>query len=430
MKSSYDLVVIGAGPGGLAAAATAAEAGMGVCLVDDNPTCGGQIWRSRAGDEFPKGPAAKWVARFHNRVEVRTGCGAVAALYTHSSASPTLRLENDEGTCDIQCSALIVATGSRERFLPFPGWTLPGVFGAGGLQAFVKSGLDITGKRIVVAGTGPLLLAVAAGLRKAGAQIVAVVEQAPMARLARFSLSLIPAHAGKLVEGARYGWTTIGTPYLTGAWVTGVSGNERVQRVTVTWGRRIRGFDADLLAIGYHLVPNVELAQMLQCELENGFVRVDSLQATSVKNIYCIGETTGIGGVEKAQIEGHIAGLAASGQTDRAKAMLPARERQRRFARRLEAAFDLREELRALPAEDTIVCRCEDVTHGEILTCRSWREAKLHTRCGMGPCQGRVCGPATQFLYGWNPPLPRPPLFPAPVATLAGALKEDCAGDP
>jgi NADPH-dependent 2,4-dienoyl-CoA reductase/sulfur reductase-like enzyme len=426
VNTNFDIVVVGAGPGGLAAAATAAEARMSVCLVDDNPACGGQIWRSCANRGLMTGPAANWVARFSDRVEVRTGSRVVSAIA--SSSRWSVRLEREEKTCDIRCAAIILATGSRERFLPFPGWTLPGVFGAGGLQAFVKSGLDIRGKRIVVAGTGPLLLAVSAGLRKAGAHVTAVVEQARLAQLARFSLSLVPAHLGKIVEGARYAWTTLGIPYLTRAWVAEVSGMGRVQKVTVASGQRLREFDADMLAIGYHLVPNVELAQMMQCELENGFVKVNGLQATSVGNIYCVGEATGIGGVEKALIEGRIAALAASGQPDRARTLLPARDRQKRFAARLDAAFALRDELRTLPADETIVCRCEDVTHGEIRTCHSWRQAKLHTRCGMGPCQGRICGSAGQFLYGWTPPLPRPPIFPVPVEGLAAVI-ENSASD-
>ncbi len=417
MKDSFDVVVVGAGPGGLAAAATAAEAGMRVCLVDDNPRCGGQIWRSR--ETALNGEAQKWVARFGNRVEVRSGWRAVAAPGTGSSANTALRLEREEEWCDVRYSALVLATGSRERFLPFPGWTLPGVYGAGGLQAFVKSGLDIPGKRVVVAGTGPLLLAVAAGLRKAGARVLAVVEQAPMERLARFSLRLVAGHFGKLVEGARYKWATLGVPYLTGAWVKAVTGNERVEKVVVAGGGQVREFEADMLAIGYHLVPNVELAQMLGCELARGFVRVDSLQTTTVTNVYCVGEATGIGGVGKAQIEGRIAGYAASGRIERAADLFGARKRQRQFAIGLDAAFALRDELRALADENTIVCRCEDVTHGAIRDCHSWREAKLHTRCGMGPCQGRICGTATQFLYGWSAPTPRPPLFPTTVGTLA-----------
>ena len=422
MNDAFDLVVVGAGPGGMAAAAIAAKLGRRVCLVDDNAACGGQIWRGKMGEAPRNGPAAKWLSRFQGRVDVRSGWRAAAPV-----SAGILRLEREGEIIDVHSPALILATGARELFLPFPGWTLPGVYGAGGLQAFVKSGLDINGKRVVVAGTGPLLVAVAAGLRKAGACIVAVIEQAPKSRLARFSLNLLPAHGKKLLEGAGYGSRLLGTPYLTGAWVQEACGDKRLQRVKVMTDGSVREFDTDMLAVGYHLVPNVELAQMLDCQLEGCFVSVDSLQHASVNGIYCVGEITGIGGVDKAQIEGQIAAFAASGQPGRAGTLIKAREREKRFAQRLETAFALREELRALAEAETIVCRCEDVTHGELRTCHSWREAKLHTRCGMGPCQGRICGPATRFLYGWESPPPRPPLFPAPVATLAMALAGDGA---
>ncbi len=420
MKNSFDLIVVGAGPGGMAAAATAAELGLRVCLIDDNPASGGQIWRGNLGEPPSEGCAAAWLARMQNRVSTRYGWRVVTAA--SSSSSSTLRIEREGETADLHAASLILATGARELFLPFPGSTLPGVYGAGGLHAFVKSGFDISGKRVVVAGTGPLLIAVAAALRKAGAHLVAIVEQASMTRLAKFSFGLLAGHAAKLIDGAHYASVVRGVPYLTASWVREVSGDGRLRSVSIASASRQRVFDADVLAIGYHLVPNIELPQLLNCAIESGFVSVDSLQQTSVPGIYCVGEPTGIGGVDKALIEGQIAAFAAANQPDRAHALFAARHRQAYFVRRLESAFALRDELRALPADETTVCRCEDVAHGELRTCRSWREAKLQTRCGMGPCQGRICSPATQFLYGWQAPLPRPPLFPAPVATLATTL--------
>jgi D-hydroxyproline dehydrogenase subunit alpha len=421
MSDAFEIVVVGAGPGGMAAAATAAEAGRRVCLIDDNPEPGGQIWRGGVGQRRPNAAAAEWLRRLQSGgVAVRSGWRAVDLPFATGQAPAALRIEREGQCADIEHSSLILATGARELFLPFPGWTLPGVYGAGGLQAFVKSGFDISGKRVVIAGTGPLLLAVAAGLRGAGARIVTVVEQAPVARLAQFSLSLLSGQAAKLVEGAGYGVRTLGIPYRTGAWVSSASGDESLRKVEVVSGSRVLEIEADMLAVGFHLVPNTELAQLLRCELKDGYVAVDELQQTTVKGIYCVGEATGIGGAEKAQIEGRIAALAASGQRERARALFEARDRQMRFASNLAAAFELRDELRALAKNETVVCRCEDVQHGSLAGCRSWREAKLHTRCGMGACQGRVCGAAARFLYGWDTRHPRPPLFPVEVATLAG----------
>ena len=414
MKAAFDLLVVGAGPGGLAAATMAAEAGMRVCLVDDNPSAGGQIWRRSVAQEDVK--AARWLRRAENAgVETRFGWRAVAA-----PASGVLRIEQSGQFSDIIYSSLVLATGARELFLPFSGWTLPGVYGAGGLQAFVKSGFDIRRKRVLIAGTGPLLLAVAAHLRAAGAHIVSVVEQAPMRRLAQFSLGLIRDQAGKLIEGAGYALRTAGIPYRTGAWVTGAWGGERLQKVTIRSGSRTLELETDVLAIGFHLVPNTELAQLLKCQLDHGCVRVNELQQTTVNGAYCVGESTGIGGVDKAFIEGRIAALAVSGKTDQARTLIKVRDRQLRFAHHLAAAFALRDELRHLPTGDTLVCRCEDVPHNALARCNSWGEAKLHTRCGMGPCQGRICAPATEFLFGWKAPAPRPPVFPIEVGALAG----------
>ncbi len=423
MSEVFDVVVVGAGPGGLAAAATAAETGLKVCLIDDNPAPGGQIWRSSVL-KGPSADAAGWMRRLAERqVEVRSGCRAVVAGGLTCAGARTLRLESQRGYADIGFGALILATGARERFLPFPGWTLPGVFGAGGLQAFVKSGFQIAGKRVVIAGTGPLLMAVAANLRAAGARIAAVIEQAPWPQLAQFSSWLAFSRPGKLIEGAAYGLKLLGVPCRTGAWVTrasaaGAEVEQRLHSVTVSTGRDSTEIETDLLAVGFHLVPNTELAQLLHCRLEHGYVKADAFQRASVERIYGIGELTAIGGVEKAQVEGRIAALAVAGRFEDARALFPARDRWMRFARRLDAAFALREELRTLADGDTTVCRCEDVTQKELAGCRSWREAKLHTRCGMGPCQGRICGPATQFLFGWSAPAPRPPLFPVEIAAL------------
>ena len=424
MSEYVDVLVVGAGPGGLVAAATAAEAGRRVCLVDDNPSAGGQIWRSGIDGQGPE--AARLRVRLEAAcVETRFGWRAVPA-----PAARVLRIEQSGQFADIEYGALILATGARERFLPFPGWTLPGVYGAGGLQAFVKSGLDIRGMRVVVAGTGPLLLAVAAHLRTAGARIVSVAEQAPLRRIARFSLGLLRGQAGKLLEGAGYAFSTLGVPYRTGAWVTSALGKERLEKITIRSGSHILEVACDMLAIGYHLVPNTELAQLLGCELDSGYVRVDELQQGSVSGIYCAGELTGIGGVDKAQAEGRIAALAASGQVDRARRLFKQRDGHMRFARELAAAFALRSELRTLAASSTIVCRCEDVPYDSLARCRSWREAKLHTRCGMGPCQGRICAPVSEFLFGWKPPVPRSPLFPIEVEALAHEVDEGARVSP
>ncbi len=312
----------------------------------------------------------------------------------------------------------MLATGARERFLPFPGWTLPGVFGAGGLQALARGGFPVAGKRIVVAGTGPLLLPVAAHLRQMGGRVTTVAEQASRRQLARFSASL-SRQPGKLLEGLQYRAASGGSRYRLGCWPVAALGSENVESVRLTDGERTWDESCNLLACGFHLVPNTELASLLGCALRDGIIEVGDVQQTSIANVFAAGEPTGIAGLDSALLTGTMAGLAAAGKLEEARALLPRRKKFERFAARLNAAFALRPELLALAQPDTIVCRCEDVRYGALTGYKSWNDAKLQTRCGMGPCQGRVCGPATEALFGWRTSSVRPPLIPVPLSAMS-----------
>lgn len=418
MNAAFDVVVVGGGPGGIAAAAVAAEAGMRVCLLDNNAALGGQIWKGLRVETAREHPHGKefltWTARLAaTECEVWRGWEVV-----DSPAPGTLRLEDEERSCDLKYEHLILAAGARERFLPFSGWTLPGAMGVGGLQALVESGLDPAGKRVVVAGSGPLLLAVAAKLARSGAKIAGIFEQTPMSKLYGFGWTAL-TRPSKLVEGAGYMMRLLGVRYRTGWWVSRAEGSSRVESVTVTNGRRQKTIACDWLACGYYLVPNLELPRLLGCRIDAGYVAVDALQQSSAPGVACVGELTGVGGMEKALVEGQIAGYAAAEKPTKAVTLQPKQRRWKQFGLGLDRAFALRPELRSLPAAETIVCRCEDVAHSELAERRNWREAKLHTRCGMGACQGRICGAAAEFLYGWQPTGSRPPVFPARTATLA-----------
>src|ERR1700739_4448070 len=171
-RDRFDVLVLGGGPAGLAAAARAAECGAQVAIVDDNFRLGGQIWR--AGSAVENADAAPWVARLQ-QCNVTLFCGT---RVFDQPEQGVLLAEGRDDIHELRYEKLVLATGARERFLPFPGWTLPNVIGAGGLQAMVKCGLPISGKRVVVAGTGPLLLAVTAYLRKNGAKVLMICEQA------------------------------------------------------------------------------------------------------------------------------------------------------------------------------------------------------------------------------------------------------------
>lgn len=419
MSFSYDTLVVGSGPAGIAAAISAACGGKSVGLIDDNPAPGGQIWR-RDLSRSRHPDAERWLEQLNSTsVDRLQGC----RVFDHPSPG-VLHAECDGVAITLHYEKLVLATGARERFLPFPGWTLPNVMGAGALDALMRGGLPIAGKTVVVAGTGPLLLAAAAHLAEHGARIAAVCEQATVGQVLPFLAALLREPA-KIAQGLGYRVKIHGTNFHAACWPVAARGTGQVEAVVVSNGRRQWEIACDYLACGFHLVPNVELPVLAGCRLRDRFVAVDDLQRTSVENVFCVGEPTGIGGVDKALIEGEVAGLACAGALDEAYKLGRLLTGKRRFARALQKAFALRPELKALASEDTIVCRCEDVQFGALRSCASWREAKLHTRCGMGPCQGRICGAATEFLFGWGADSVRPPVFPALLSSLASASQND-----
>jgi len=414
----FEVVVVGAGPAGLAAACAAAENGCRTALLDDTPWLGGQIWRGQQA--HPTHPqAARWVERFRrSKASLLDQCTVLGP-----GDQRTLLAERPDGPRQIEWERLILATGGRELFLPFPGWTLPGNFGPGGLQSLAKHGWPVAGKRIVLAGSGPLLLAVGSGLRKMGANIVSINEQAPLSRLISFATELL-RWPDKLAQAARLKWTVRGTPFRCGVWPVAVEGGEQVRAVALSDGSRRWTEECDLLACGFGLAPNVELPLALGCQLDGGFVRVDPCQASSVAGVYAAGELTGIGGADAALVEGEIAGLAASGREGAARPLMARRAAWRRFGAALAAAFALREEVARLAAAETVVCRCEDVRFDRMKSFAGWRDAKLQTRCGMGSCQGRVCGAAAKVLFGWGMESVRPPVLPARVESLCPVRRD------
>ena len=411
-----DVVVIGGGPAGIASAARAAECGRNVLLLDESADVGGQIWRRRAGS-LARGAARAWFARLEaSGATVIRGASVVDAA-RRADGGFTVTAERAAGALLVDAGAIVLATGARERFLPFPGWTLPGVIGVGAAQALLKGGASFRGKRVVIAGSGPLLLPVASALAADGASVRLVAEQARPHDVGRFVLGLW-RHPATLVQAARYRAGFVGTPYTLGTWVSAARGNGRVEEVDVTNGRTTRTIACDLLCAAFGLVPNTELARLLGCDRTGGMVWVNHDQQTSQAGVYCAGEPTGIGGVELSLVEGEIAGLCSAGHPEDARALLPRRDRLRRDAATMDRAFALRPELRTLAHADTIVCRCEDVTLGAIKADWCMRQAKLYTRAGMGACQGRICSSALEFLHGWEADSTRLPVEPTLFSTL------------
>ncbi|WP_342654791.1 FAD/NAD(P)-binding oxidoreductase [Pseudomonas sp. F3-2] len=410
MSRPVDLLIIGAGPAGMAAALAAAPSGINIALLDDNPVPGGQIWRDGPQAQLP-GLASDMRAQLarHPNIHLHSAC-KVVALAGHKR----LLLEDPERGWLLSYHKLILCTGARERLLPFPGWTLPGVTGAGGLQALIKGGLSVEGERVVVAGTGPLLLASAATARKNGARIVRVAEQAGPGAVGRFAMGLWQ-WPNKAIQAL----TLFSGAYRTAAHVVEALGSDRLEAVRIQMGERVEEVACERLACGFSLVPNVEVAKALGCEVRDQAIVVDDWQASTLTDHYAAGECTGFGGSELALVEGRIAGLVAIDRQDQARALWPQRQRWQRFADRLNRAFALDPALKRLAAPDTLVCRCEDVAYASLVEHGTWSAAKLNTRCGMGACQGRICSTAAQTLFGWEPPVLRPPFSPARIATLA-----------
>ncbi|CAI0739343.1 FAD/NAD(P)-binding oxidoreductase [Serratia quinivorans] len=414
-----DVLIIGAGPAGLAAARAAAQSGQSVLVLDDNLRPGGQIWRDGPNVALPTlAQQYRQVVGALNNVTLLNGvkiiaqCGPQKILY-----------EDEMGSGVVDYQALILCCGARELLLPFPGWTLPGVTGAGGLQAQIKQGLSIKGERVAIAGSGPLLLAVAASVVKAGGEVVMLAEQAPAARLAAFAAGL-----WRWPLKLRQSFSLLNRHYRPDSYVLEASGDQRLAAVRMQKGAREVTLDCDRLACGFGLVANIELAMMLGCVIEDNAVAVNPHQQTSQPQIYAAGECTGIGGSELALAEGAIAGYAATGNLIQAQALTAQRDKWRRFACAVARTFVLNPVLKTLATPETLLCRCEDVPLHQLSGLADWTAAKLSSRCGMGACQGKICAAAARHLFDWPLPAPRIPLTPARVATLARLERSESDG--
>ncbi|MFI1564191.1 NAD(P)/FAD-dependent oxidoreductase [Streptomyces sp. NPDC020490] len=444
MSETGDLIIVGAGPAGMAAAATAAAGGLRVVLVDSGTAVGGQFWRHPPREARPAIATEDLhhglreyralerelsAGRAAGRLDLRLAHHVWSAVREEAGFAVHAvdrRQAPHETAVTLRAPRLLVATGAYDRQLPFPGWDLPGVLTVGGLQALLKGGGVAAGSRVVLGGTGPFLLPVAAGLAARGVEVVTVCEAASPQAWLRHPGALL-RNPGKWAEGAGYAVTLARhrVRVRPRTAIIGADGGDRVSSVRIAsldpdgsprpgTERRI---EADAVGVGWGFTPQLDLLIPLGCELAdledgNTAVAVDDGQRTTVAGLYAAGEACGVGGAPLAVAEGRLA--AGSVLIDSAAGPVPGRRtldalrakvaRQRAFARALALAHPVPPGWPSWLTDETVVCRCEEVTAGTVRAAcadggaRDHRQVKQLTRAGMGWCQGRMCGPAVHCL--------------------------------
>lgn len=456
--TSTELAVVGAGPAGLAAAVTAARLGLHVTLIDEAARLGGQYLKGKSSATAP--PFSRTEQQGRTMLAEIASLDVTLRLQTlvWGIEGRRLALAGPDGVDWLDTASVVIATGGRELVPPFPGWTLPGVITLGGAQLLAKSHSLIPGQRVLLAGSGPLLLPVAGQLSRLGAQVIAILEATQPGQW----FGHAPAVWGnwdRLAEGWHY-WQILRRakiPWIFGQTVTKVLGESKVEAVVTTrlnrQGQFIAGSEktipVDAVCVGFGFTPNIELTQLAGCDhrfdpRRGGWVPVvDGRQETSISNVFATGETCGIAGAAAAMVEGEIAALSAAQRLGRITStqresrianLIRHRRRLQRFGTMLNTLFGVPSGFAANLPDKTVVCRCEEITAGQVRAAigqgaMGLDSLKNHVRMGQGMCQGRTCGPIVadmlahqtgQPIAEFAPFRARPPVKPLPLGILAG----------
>ena len=475
MKAKYHVAIVGAGICGLSTAETLAGSGLDILIIDENVHLGGQLLRKPAGspNQFsrwePDGMKLKGFDLVDRLLAPSRSVDIVTQAQVLGIFNDTRLLihTKEERLVETTAEQILLATGARERFLPFPGWTLPGVMSLGAAQILMKSHGILPGHRTAIAGTSPLMTAIGSQILKNRGAISGFFEDNPFCKKLTV-IPLIPHHRRKLIEGLFYMARLMinRIPMFHSRRIIEARGEPDLTSFvavkTDARGRPIPGtekeYQSDALAVGYGFVPNIELAVQAGCDVEyrpdkGGWV-VSTFSRdleTSKQSIYAAGEVTGIAGSQKSHIQGRIAGYA----------MLKAREKlnvktDTRLSKQLSRLYSLNDRqtgyatflnelCRVSPAaysripDQTLICRCENITMGTIKAAvqngfHTVGSIKKSTRSGMGRCQGRICTPIIQeILTALTPKTPetfpatssRAPVKPVAVRSFLDRSTED-----
>lgn len=453
------LTIIGAGPAGITAASVAAEAGVKVTVIDDNPTPGGQYYR-QSPPEFD----------ISDQAAAHSGHSEAAALYAkldHPNIQMvhnlrvwgvfderTLALTDEEDTFTLETDKVILATGAYDRPLAFPGWTLPGVMGAAAVLRMIKTQWILPGKRVLLAGLGPLQLALADLLLKSGVDVVCVAEATNLLSSGRH-ITGFWGHWGRLKEAYGY-YRTLQqhrVPLLFDHAIISAGGETGVETATIARldrsGAPISGteqtYEVDTICLGYGFLPSFQLPVAFGCDLRfsqqlQWYVPYHNAHMeTTVPGVFVAGDVTDMGGAQVAAAEGCVAGLVAAQQLgstvleSNLSSALAQLRHLNQLATTLQNIYAFRPGLDYLMQADTMICRCEDVGYEDVkksiaVGAISLSQVKLWTRAGMGYCQGRICSSLIASLIAHEtdveiselkPLSVRPPIHPIRLGALA-----------